>query len=49
MSGAFGQGRSPARLPGHSPKADLDEAETLIDACGYRRDQELADARAVLG
>ena len=36
--------------PGRTPQADLDEAETLIDACGYhRRDQELADARAALG
>ncbi|MGH8563081.1 MAG: hypothetical protein ACREXW_02955 [Gammaproteobacteria bacterium] len=36
--------------PGRTPKVDLDEAGTLIDACGYhRRDQELADARAALG
>ena len=36
--------------PGRTPQADLDEAEALIKACGYhRRDQELADARAVLG
>ncbi|MGH8578290.1 MAG: hypothetical protein ACREXJ_15535 [Gammaproteobacteria bacterium] len=36
--------------PGRTPEADLDDAETLIDACGYhRRDQELADARAALG
>jgi len=36
--------------PGRTRKADLDEAETLIDACGYhRRDQEVADARAALG
>jgi hypothetical protein len=36
--------------PGRTPKADLHEAETLIDACGYhRRDQQLADARAALG
>ena len=36
--------------PGRTPEADLDEAEALIKACGYhRRDQELADARAVLG
>lgn len=36
--------------PGRTPKADLDEAESLINACGYhRRDQELADARAALG
>jgi hypothetical protein len=36
--------------PDRTPAADLDEAETLIDACGYhRRDQELADARVALG
>ena len=36
--------------PGRTPAADFNEVETLIDACGYhRRDQELADARAVLG
>jgi len=36
--------------PGRTPEADLDEAETLIAACGYhRRDPEFADARAVLG
>ncbi|MGH8511724.1 MAG: hypothetical protein ACREU9_08130 [Gammaproteobacteria bacterium] len=33
--------------PGRTPEADLDEAETLIDACGYHRpDRDLADARA---
>jgi hypothetical protein len=36
--------------PGRTPATDLDEAQTLIDACGYhRRDEELADARAVFG
>ena len=36
--------------PDRTPGADLDEAETLVNACGYhRRDQELADARAALG
>jgi hypothetical protein len=36
--------------PGRTPKADLDEAGALIDACGYhRRDEELADARAARG
>lgn len=35
---------------GRTPKADLDEAAALIDACGYhRRDEELADARAIFG
>jgi hypothetical protein len=35
--------------PGRTPAADLAEAATLIDSCGYhRRDQELADAREAL-
>jgi tetratricopeptide (TPR) repeat protein len=35
--------------PWESPAADLDAAEKLINECGYhRRDEELADAKAVL-
>ncbi len=35
--------------PGRTPAMDLDEAEKLINDCGYhRRDEELADARAAL-
>jgi hypothetical protein len=42
--------RNECPWPGRTPATDLDEAQTLIDACGYhRRDEELADARAVFG
>ena len=35
---------------GHTARHDLDEAERLIDDCGYhRRDEELADAGRALG
>ncbi|MEK6258167.1 MAG: hypothetical protein AABP62_06060 [Planctomycetota bacterium] len=37
------------KYPWVSSAADLDAAETLINACGYhRRDEELADAKAAL-
>jgi hypothetical protein len=37
----------PAAYPWTSPRADLDSAKKLIDACGYgRRREELADAEA---
>jgi hypothetical protein len=37
------------KYPWESPKADLAAAEKLIDDCGYhRRDEELADAKAVI-
>ena len=38
------------RYPWKSPLEDLDSAERLIKECGYhRRDQELADAKKVVG
>jgi hypothetical protein len=40
---------SPSQYPWESPAADLAAAEKLINDCGYhRRDEELADAKAVL-
>jgi hypothetical protein len=48
----FGRPNDECRMtkyPWESPKADLEAAEKLINACGYhRRDEELADAKEAI-
>jgi hypothetical protein len=44
-----GSANEAGQYPWESPAADLAAAEKLINECGYhRRDEELADAKAVL-
>lgn len=44
-----GNRKEEMQYPWESPAADLAAAEKLINDCGYhRRDEELADAKAVI-